>query len=71
MSNDELHGRNDFLASLVGLSEEEAIKLCMEKEYKVRISKRNGEHFILTRDYLIDRVNLHISQFKVYEATFG
>ena len=68
---DRQQDRNDFLSSLVGLSEEEATKLCIDKGYSVRVIKRNGEYCLITLDYHTDRVNLYINQYKIYEADFG
>jgi hypothetical protein len=45
----------------VGLSEGEATGLLEEAGFAVRVAERDGEPFMLTRDYRGDRVNLVVS----------
>lgn len=56
---------------LIGMSEKEAINFLTLNGLKVRISRRNGMSFILTRDHKIDRVNLIIEDDKVSDAWAG
>ena len=47
---------NDFL----GLSKEQALSLCAQRGLKGRITMENGQSFIVTMDYRMDRINFHI-----------
>jgi hypothetical protein len=59
------------VSKLVGKTEAEARALIERAGLRVRISGRDGEHYILTMDYWIDRVNLYIENDKVVEAKIG
>lgn len=48
---------NDF----VGMQKEDALKLCAERGLKARVTMENGQSFIVTMDYRMDRVNFHIN----------
>lgn len=47
---------NDF----VGLQKEQALELCSQRGLKARVTRNNGESFIVTMDYRMDRINFHI-----------
>lgn len=57
--------------TLVGLSEEEAMKVATGNGWAVRIAMRDGEGFMLTADYRQDRVNLTIANGVVTAVTVG
>jgi hypothetical protein len=59
------------VSKLVGKTEEQARVLIERAGLRVRISGRDGEHYILTMDYWIDRVNIYIENDKVVEASIG
>jgi hypothetical protein len=54
-------GREVVAPDVVGLSEGEATGLLEEAGFAVRVAERDGEPFMLTRDYRGDRVNLVVS----------
>lgn len=60
-----------FVKDLVGMKEVEAIKKLGDLGVKIRIVSRDGEHFIVTRDFKNDRVNLSIENGKVSKADVG
>lgn len=56
---------------LLGLPESEATKVAMENGWIVRIAARDGEFFMLTKDYRDNRVNLSVKNAKVIAITIG
>lgn len=63
---------SDEFANIIGLSFEEAKASLIKSGVKhVRVMEKNGEHFIGTMDYRLDRVNLKIQDDKVYQASRG
>ena len=59
------------LNSLVGLTEVEALDEIAHNNMKVRIRNRDGQAFMGTCDYRMDRVNLNIKNNLVVSATIG
>ena len=58
-------------ATLVGLTEDEATKVAQEKGWTIRVAARDGEQFMLTKDYLFSRVNISVVASFVTEVTVG
>ena len=58
-------------ATLVGLTEDEATKVAQEKGWTIRVAARDGEQFMLTKDYLFSRVNITVVASLVTEVTVG
>jgi hypothetical protein len=56
---------------LLGLPESEATKVAMANGWLVRIAARDGEFFMLTQDYVENRVNLSVKTGKVIAITVG
>jgi hypothetical protein len=56
---------------LLGLPEPEATKVAMANGWQVRIAARDGEFFMLTQDYVENRVNLSVKRGKVIAITVG
>lgn len=56
---------------LIGLTEAEAQKVAAELGWQVRIAMRDGEAFILTLEYLTNRVNLTITKGFVTAVVVG
>lgn len=59
------------IASLVGMTEADAMALIESVGWTSRISARDGEYFALTMDLRMDRVNLEIADGLVTVATIG
>jgi hypothetical protein len=57
--------------TLIGLTEEEAVKLLKEKNIVSRVIQRETESFLVSMDLRDDRVNLKIKEGKVIEAKIG
>ena len=56
---------------LIGLSEDEAQKVATESGWTVRVEMRDGEAFMLTKDFQTNRVNLTITKGSVTAVTVG
>ena len=56
---------------LLGLPESEATKVAMANGWQVRIAARDAEFFMLTQDYVENRVNLSVKRGKVIAITVG
>ena len=56
---------------LIGLEETEALKVATELGWQVRIAMRDGEAFMLTKDYQTNRVNLTITKGVVTNVAVG
>jgi hypothetical protein len=56
---------------LIGLTEAEAQKVATELGWQVRVAMRDGEAFMLTQDYLTNRVNLTITKGSVTFVVVG
>lgn len=57
--------------SLIGLTELEATKTAQSKGWDVRIAMRDGEYFMLTTDYVTNRVNLTVNKSVVTSVAIG
>lgn len=57
--------------SLIGLTELEATKTAQSKGWVVRIAMRDGEYFMLTTDYVMNRVNLTVNKSVVTSVAIG
>ncbi len=59
------------IPSLKGLTEAEAKVKIEEAGLVARVTSKDGQPLIVTRDYRLDRVNLHIEKEKVTKAYTG
>jgi hypothetical protein len=57
--------------TLVGLTEDEAMKTASSAGWEFRIAARDGEQYMLTTDYVMNRVNVTIVEGIVTEVTVG
>ncbi|MCX6527615.1 MAG: hypothetical protein NTU52_06445 [Actinobacteria bacterium] len=57
--------------TLVGLTEDEATKVAQGNGWTIRVAARDGEQFMLTKDYLFSRVNITVVASLVTEVTVG
>lgn len=57
--------------ALVGLGEEEAVKIIEGNGWTHRVGSRDGEQFMLTKDYLTSRLTLGMEKAVVVSATIG
>jgi hypothetical protein len=70
IGDDEVISASDA-QTLVGLSEDEAMKVAASKGWDYRVSARDGEQFMLTTDYVPRRVNVVIDDGVVTEVSVG
>jgi len=59
------------LKDLLGLTEHQAKTIINDSGYTPRVTKRNGDYFVITMDYQMSRVNLKIEDDVVVSATIG
>lgn len=50
---------------LVGMEKQAALDLCKTEGIPVRVEREDGQQFMLTMDYRMDRVNLSVNGGKV------
>ena len=60
-----------FCDDFVGMMEDEAMVEAMNDGYTVRVTRRDGNAFPVTRDYRTDRVNFNIENNIVVAASVG
>lgn len=60
-----------FAATVIGMSESEAIAAIEAEGYVARVVARDGEYFMVTEDYSVTRINLVVVDDRVTEATVG
>jgi hypothetical protein len=57
--------------ALIGLTEDEAMKVADSQGWEFRVAARDGEQYMLTTDYVMNRVNVTIVEGAVTEVTVG
>jgi len=57
--------------TLIGLTEDEASKIAIEKRWLVRVAMRDGEAYMLTQDFVTNRVNLMLVKTIVTAVAVG
>ena len=60
-----------FAATVIGMSESDAIAAIEAEGYVARVVARDGEYFMVTEDYSVTRINLVVVDDTVTEATVG
>jgi len=60
-----------FAATVIGMSESDAIAAIEAEGYVARVVARDGEYFMVTEDYSVTRINLVVADDAVTEATVG
>lgn len=56
---------------VIGMEKQAAIDLIKGQGLKARLRSEDGQSFMGTADYRMDRINLHIQSGKVIKATRG
>lgn len=57
--------------NIIGLLETDAIKKLKENGINYRVIYKNGQHYMITCDVLMDRWNLSINNSIVVDISFG
>jgi hypothetical protein len=60
-----------FAATVIGMTEAEAITAIEDAGFIARVVARDGEYFAVTEDYSVSRINLVVVDDRVTEATVG
>ncbi len=61
----------EILDTLLGMSKDLANELCLHNGYTTRVTGSDGEHFIVTMDFRMDRINLILIDDIVTESSIG
>ncbi len=61
----------DEANTLIGLTEDEAMKVASSEGWEYRVAARDGEQYMLTADYIVNRVNVTIVEGTITEVTVG
>lgn len=61
----------EVIVTVVGLAEAEAIKAVEEAGFHAQVTEREGNYFVITRDYRTDRINLKVKDGLVFAAKIG
>lgn len=62
---------DEILNSFIGMDREICVSICLEKNYKVRVTREDSTNYIVTCDLRFDRVNLEIDNGKVTKCGLG
>ena len=62
---------NNVVTNVVGKEYQDAMNLCKENKLSLRIRCRDGNVYVGTRDYRLDRVNVTLENNIVKEAYLG
>lgn len=62
---------SEMCNKITGLDLETARDLVMEAGLRFRITKQDGNNYIVTRDHRIDRINVHVLDNKIVQAKVG
>lgn len=57
--------------SVIGLNEKQAVQFLIKKNITYRIIRRDNQDYMVTQDYLIDRINLEILDDRVINQNTG
>ena len=65
------NGSNELLESLIGLTKEEGSKLCLENDYKVRVTREDSNNYVIAMDLRLDRINLELDKGIITKCDIG
>jgi hypothetical protein len=65
------NGSNELLESLIGLTKEEGSKVCLENDYKVRVTREDSNNSVITMDLRFDRINLELDKGIITKCDIG
>lgn len=65
------NGSNELLESLIGLTKEEGTKVCLDNDYKVRITREDSNNYVTTMDLRFDRINLELDKGIITKCDIG
>jgi hypothetical protein len=68
---EQLERTEAFAATVIGMTEAEAITAIEDAGFIARVVARDGEYFAVTEDYSVSRINLVVVDDRVTEATVG
>lgn len=62
---------NEFTETLIGKTEDEARNIIFNNGYHYRVTIKDGNYYVMTRDYRVDRINLVIKDNLIIKADLG
>ncbi len=62
---------NEIKDLIIGMSYDDAKKICDENNIWLRMTMRDGERFIITMDLRMDRLNVHIENDLIVKSKIG
>ena len=65
------NGSNELLESLIGLTKEEGTKVCLDNDYKVRITREDSNNSVITMDLRFDRINFELDNGIITKCDIG
>jgi hypothetical protein len=65
------NGSIRLLESLIGLTKEEGRKLCLDNDYKVRVTREDYNNYVITMDLRFDRINLELDNGIITKCDIG
>lgn len=68
---DETDPAENTATEIVGMPEEEAVRVTEERGFSVRVGQRDGETYMLTTDYVNTRITVTIKEGVVTDAIVG
>lgn len=66
-----MKSNQEVVEIIVGLTEQMATQVIEENGFRARLTERDGNYFIVTRDFRTDRINLKVKDGLVYNASIG
>jgi hypothetical protein len=65
------NGSIKLLESLIGLTKEEGRKLCLDNDYKIRVTREDSNNYVITMDLRFDRINLELDNGIITKCDIG
>ena len=61
----------ELLESLIGMTEDNGLKLCKENDYDTRIVREDSNNYAITMDLRFNRINLEIDNGIITKCDIG
>jgi len=61
----------ELLESLIGMTEDNGLKLCKENDYDIRIVREDSNNYAITMDLRFNRINLVIDKGIITKCDIG
>jgi hypothetical protein len=61
----------ELLESLIGMTEDNGLKLCKENDYDFRVVRQDSNNYAITMDLRFNRINLEIDNGIITKCDIG